>query len=108
MLLRKLPFCLGKPVRVNLLCGEILRIDKNGNQDRSTFNADNLLSHMYKPWMDFGFQSVSNHRNADAKDTYLDDLKSIAMFYGYYPEDIDALLADGFTTDDIEDMLYCG
>ena len=106
--LRKLPFDLGIPARVELFCGDILRIDKNGHQDKSTFNADNLLPRMSKSWMDFGFQSVANHAVTDTKDTYLDDLKSIAMFYGFYPEDIDALLADGFTTDDIEEMLYCG
>jgi hypothetical protein len=30
------------------------------------------------------------------------------MYYGFYPEEIDRLIADGFTTDDIEEMLYCG
>ena len=40
--------------------------------------------------------------------TYLDELKSVAVFYGIFPEEIDQLLEDGFTTDDIEELLYYG
>lgn len=39
---------------------------------------------------------------------YLDDLKSVAVFYGLYPEDIDALIDDGMDPMEIEEMLYCG
>ena len=63
---------------------------------------------MYEPWMNFGFQRSVNRVSNSVEDSYLEDLKSIAMFYGFYPEEIDKLLADGFTTDDIEEMLYCG
>ena len=106
--LRQLPFALGMPIRVDLTCGDILRIDKRGHQERSSFNTGNLFPHMYKPWMDFGFQSVASSKGSDFEDSYLEDLKSVAMFYGFYPEEIDRLIEDGFTTDDIEEMLYCG
>lgn len=102
--LRQLPFDLGTPVRVDLTCGDILRIDRQGHQDRSTFDTGKLFYRMYEPWMDFGFQSTAS----GVGDSYLEDLKSIAMFHGFYPEEIDGLIADGFTTDDIEEMLYCG
>lgn len=105
---QQFPLDLGAPIRVDLVCGDILRIDKHGNQDLGTFDASKLLPRMYAPWADFGFQSATSKTATNTKDTYLDDLKSIAIFYGFYPEDIDALLADGFTTDDIEEMLYCG
>lgn len=106
--LRKLPFDLGMPVRADLTCGDILRIDKQGHQDRSTFDIRKLFRRMYEPWMDFGFSSAVNRVSGGVEDSYLDDLKSIALFYGVYPEEIDRLIADGFTTDDIEEMLYCG
>lgn len=106
--LRQFSIDLGVPVRVDLVCGDILRIDKHGNQDLGTFDASNLLPRMYAPWTGFGLHSTTSKTATNTKDTYLDDLKSIAIFYGFYPEDIDALLADGFTTDDIEEMLYCG
>ena len=106
--LRQLPFDLGTPVRVELTCGDILQIDKHGHQDRSNFDTSKLFRRMYEPWMDFGFHSPVSSVGAGGKDSYLDDLKSIALYYGFYPEEIDRLLADGFTTDDIEALLYCG
>ena len=40
---------------------------------------------------------------------YLRQLKNIAASFGYGGEEIDAMLADGWTTDEIEEMLYdCG
>jgi len=106
--LQQLPFSLGTSVRVNLTCGEILQIDKHGHQDRSSFDTSKLFRRMYEPWMDFGFHSPVSSVGFGVKGNYLDDLKSIAMYYGFYPEEIDRLIADGFTTDDIEEMLYCG
>ena len=106
--LRQFPLDLGAPIRVDLVCGDILRIDKQGGQSLCTFDTGKLFPCMYAPWRDFEFQGTTTSAATGAKNTYLDDLKSIAIFYGLYPEDIDALLADGFTTDDIEEMLYCG
>ena len=106
--LRQLPFPLGTPVRVDLTCGDILQIDKHGHQDRSSFDTSKLFRRMYQPWMDFGFRSAVSSVSSGVKSSYLDDLKSIAMYYGFYPEEIDRLIADGLTTDDIEEMLYCG
>ena len=106
--LLRLPFSLGTPERVDLACGDILQIDKYGNQDRSNFDTSKLFRRMYEPWMEFGFHSSVGSVSTGVKSSYLDDLKSIAMYYGFYPEEIDKLIADGFTTDDIEEMLYCG
>jgi len=106
--LQRLPFSLGTPVRVDLTCGDILQIDKQGHQDRSSFDTSKLFRRMYEPWMNFGFRSSVSNVSTSVKGSYLDDLKSIAMYYGFYPEEIDRLIADGFTTDDIEELLYCG
>ena len=95
-------------MRVDLTCGDILQNDKHGHQDRSSFDTSKLFRRMYEPWMDFGFRSSVSSVSSSVKSSYLDDLKSIAMYYGLYPEEIDRLIADGFTTDDIEEMLYCG
>ena len=92
-----------------MTCGDILRIDKYGHQDRSTFDTGNLFPYMYKPWMDFSFQSASvSGTTKSIEDNYLEDLKTIAMYYGIFPTEIDNLLAAGFTTDEIEELLYCG
>lgn len=106
--LRQLPFSLGTPVRVDLTCGDILRIDKQGHQERSSFDTSKLFHRMYEPWMDSGFESIFCNASGDTKSRYLNDLKSIAMFYGLYPEDIDSLIHDGVDPMEIEEMLYCG
>ncbi len=43
----------------------------------------------------------------DFERQYIQDLKSVAGCYGYAPEEIDGLLADGYSIEDIEEMLYC-
>lgn len=106
--LQRLPFSLGTPVRVELTCGDILKIDKHGHQDRSNFDTSKLFHRMYEPCMDFGFHSPVSSVGSGVKSSYLDDLKSIAMYYGFYPEEIDRLIEEGFSTDDIEELLYCG
>ena len=37
----------------------------------------------------------------------IDNLKSIATYYGYSDDDIDNLLEQGFTPDEIEEYIYC-
>lgn len=106
--LQRLPFSLGTPVRVELTCGDILQIDKYGHQDRSSFDTSKLFRRMYEPWMDFGFHSSVSNVSGGVKESYVDDLKSVAIFYGLYPEDIDALIEDGIDPTEIEEMLYCG
>lgn len=104
--LRQLPFRLGQPTRVNLYSGEILCIDAKGHISRSKFDDTKLYARMFAPWL-YWEQDTPPCYLAKKKD-YLEDLKTIAAFYGYDPEEIDRLLAEGFTTDDIEEMLYCG
>ena len=56
--LRRMPFTLGTPVRVELTCGDILRIDRHGHQKRSTFDTGKLFHRRYEPWMDSQALSV--------------------------------------------------
>ena len=37
---------------------------------------------------------------------YIQNLKAVAWAYGYDPVEIDTLFADGFSEEDIEEMLY--
>ena len=39
---------------------------------------------------------------------YLNELKSVAPAFGYTPEQIEALAAEGFSPEELEDFLYCG
>ena len=57
----------------------------------------------FRHWWDFGFVG-----HGYSKDDYIEDLKSIATYQGYSPEDIDRFLKSGFSPDEIEEFIYCG
>lgn len=81
--------------------GEILRLTPDGSigRDKFTFSEYGCYG-KYKRW-DFGF-------TPHARDsTYIEDLKCIAACQGYAPEDIDEMLAGGFTPEEIEEYIYC-
>ena len=44
---------------------------------------------------------------ADYSDVYIEDLKCIAAYQGYSPDDIDTMLDNGISPDEIEEYLYC-
>ena len=98
---------LGKAEKVNLFSGELLRVDAMGKITRGHFYDNRLYSAFSFPWSRWEGHEAVNRRYADDSD-YLDDLKSVAVFYGLYPEDIDALIEDGMDPMEIEEMLYCG
>ncbi len=98
---------LGKAEKVNLFSGELLRIDARGKITRSHFDDNRLYSSFSFPWSRWESHETVKRPYAEDSD-YLDDLKSVAVFYGLYPEDIDALIEDGLDPAEIEEMLYCG
>lgn len=103
--LKRLRLPIGKPERVELNCGDILKLRPSGQMERSSFDAANLLC----PWSSFSLYPVQRkavpqqHR---AEQEYLDTLKGVAAYYGYKPSSIDELLDVGFSTDEIEELLY--
>ena len=108
--LLRIPFHLGKAIPVKVMCGELLKIDARGNQSRSEFDTINLVQRWCYPrsfWYDPAPRPYTSEKS-DASEEYLRELKSVAAFYGFSPGYVDSLLADGFTTDDVEEMLYAG
>ena len=106
-----MPYRLGKPSKVTLECGGILKIDADGLQTRADFDTRNLSSRGYVPYsflMEPPVRSRCVPLPASPDQAYIRELKSVASFYGFSPGYVDTLLADGFTTDDVEEMLYCG
>jgi len=106
-----MPYRLGKPSKVTLECGEILKIDADGLQSRGTFDTWNLYSRWYAPYSVLMEPPVRHQcvpLKASPDKEYIRELKSVASFYGFSSGYVDTLLADGFTTDDVEEMLYCG
>lgn len=89
--------------RVELACGEILRIDAEGAITRSKFDASNLLYYRGLPLRPYSFDGqVSIPRS------HFDEIKSVAAAFGYTPEAIDRLAARGFSAEELEKLLYYG
>ena len=103
---------LGKAEPVRVYSGDILKIDGQGKISRSEFNDEKLYFSRYPHWFDWQqYQEPRRpyHFEEDAfGDSYIADLKAVAACCGVYPEDIDALLVEGVSLEEIEEYLYCG
>ena len=109
--LGKMQMKLGKYEKIDITCGDILTIDKFGNRTKSTFETDNLDRFSFASYYwrtSIPRCEVTSKKIVSYKDEYIDRLKTEAEYCGYSPSLIDTLLADEFSTDDIEEMIYCG
>lgn len=100
--LNRLPYNFGKATKIDLFCGDILRINSRGKIAMSYFDPEKLLRNPSY----FGFWTKPFHFGSNKE--YVTELKAAAAGMGFCSEDIDCLLAEGCTLDEIEEMLYCG
>ena len=111
--LKKLRLNFGKHERVKLESGDILKIDSAGKQSRSKFDDMGLYyNYSFYPYS-HGWEDIwsapskpSTVALDPAEKQCLDDMKHIAFHFGYFPEDIDELLAEGYTLDEIEEFIF--
>lgn len=95
---------LGKSEVIDIDSGEIIRIDRYGRITRSSFST----AHLFHSQSFYYWPHYHSFWNTDpVRDPYVDELKSVAGAFGYSPEDIDNLLKDGFTPEEIEECFYC-
>lgn len=95
------------PSEVDSICGDILCIDRQGSVTRGAFDTRHLWSSWYHP--SFVKQPTSKVTAPTSSERfYWAELKSIAGAYGYTPESIDEFRELGFTTDEIEELIYFG
>lgn len=95
--LRQLPFRLGKSEKIHLFSGELVKIDAQGKISRSHFDDSKLYC---------GFGSFWPLYEPAAQSEYLRDLKAVAPYFGLAPSDVDTLLAEGLSPEEIEEFIY--
>lgn len=92
----------GEYEEVGISEGDILKICYDGTLTRNKFK----YSYYYgKNWWDYG--AFCGFGRDYTKSHYIEDLKAIACYRGYTPEDIDTLLRQGFSPEEIEEYIYC-
>ena len=94
-----------RPESIHLSCGDILCIDLVGNICRQKFNDSKLLTSWYDALWQPYYPRTSFVPEAEE---YLEELKSVAMSFGYTPEDIENLYHQGFALEELEEFLYGG
>ena len=86
-----------------------MRIAWDESIERSLFDDARL----FLPWYDDlccggAFSEDRGQFVSRWDEEYLTELRAVASSFGYAPEDIDTLLKQGFSPEDVEDFLYCG
>ena len=84
--------------------GNILKINPTGNLVRGKFNFNDYSHLKYCNWWDYGIHDTSE--KSAYTDIYIEDLKAVAAYQGYSPEDIDNMLSSGISPYEIEEYLY--
>lgn len=85
--------------------GDILKVDSQGHVEAGNFQPTCFFN-------DFGFSRLGwfppyeFHQPKRIQDDYLQELREMAGYYGYSPEDIDILYARGYSCEEIEECLY--
>ena len=90
--------------------GDIMRIDAKGQRSVTHFDDSKLYRSQFTFWpYCSGAYTDRIQENLEPFDQmYLEDLKSVAIYYGYTPESIDHLIRQGFMPEEIEELLYEG
>lgn len=96
-------------IQIPVNSGEMVRIARDGTITRSLFDDARL----FLPWYDDlccggAFSENRGQLVSRWDEEYLTELRAVAASFGYAPEDIDMLLQQGFSPEDVEDFLYCG
>jgi hypothetical protein len=79
--------------------GDILKISAKGRIEKEEFEYSYYQG---RNWWDYGCCCYGR----EAEDEYVEGLKSVATYLGYEPEIIDRLLAEGFSTWEVEEYIY--
>ena len=91
----------GQINEVVIKAGDILSFTPNGKIKCDRFDYVEYYGYRLN-WRDFHYID-----NFDGEEDTIEDLKAVAKYMGYSEDTIDELLDNGFTTDEIEEYIYC-
>lgn len=94
---------LGRGEKVDIAMGDIVKIDSRGHITHGTFDVSKFYRSSWGYW-DTPLYPKAPH----SEEEHLALLKSVAKAFGFTSEMIDRLLDQGFTTMEIEELLYDG
>lgn len=94
---------LGRGEKVDIAMGDIVKIDRKGRITRSVFDASKFYRSSWGYW-----DTPLYPRLPHSEEEHLSLLKSVAKSFGFTGEMVDRLLDQGFTIDDVENLLYEG
>ena len=99
------PFSLGKSEHISIKMGEIAKIDKQGILTKHVFSTSHLETSIfmtsYDPW-----HCLHSKRIISTESNYIQTLKRMAGIYGFTANDIDLMLAEGISPEEIENYFY--
>lgn len=98
--LQKLHLILEDPEHISLSCGETCQISSNGTIIRSHFTLQQLY---YRSSL---WPSPLTLREFDS--SYIRDLMDIAHAFGYTRQEVEQMLLDGLTPEEVEECFYYG
>lgn len=88
--------------------GEILQIRMDGSIQRDHFDDMPLMTDWYPDWRMHWWYDDYWTRPPKQTVSHLEELKTVAIAFGYSPEDVDLLAGQGFTAEEIEEFFYGG
>ncbi|MDE6901507.1 MAG: class II glutamine amidotransferase [Lachnospiraceae bacterium] len=91
-----------KPDMVQPEDGEILRIDCHGEQSYERF----AMMDSWSAWMLPVWEPAHAVGRRCPVSEYIQDLKSIAGCYGYTAQEVNDMLSNGYTPEEVENMFY--
>ena len=94
---------IGRGEKVDIAMGDIVKIDRKGRITRGTFDASKLYRSSWGYW-----DTPLYPRLPHSEEEHLSLLKSVAKSFDFTGEMVDRLLDQGFTIDDVENLLYEG
>ena len=94
---------LGRGEKVDIAMGDIVKIDSRGHITHGAFDASKFYRSSWGYW-----DTPLYPKAPRSESEHLVLLKSVAKSFGFTGEMVDRLLDQGFTIDDVENLLYEG